>query len=169
MTTASLSPDSFLVRVRRLLSRPGLTTAPTRRTAEGMGGAEPPAATRSAYFGASMARTASSGPSLQRAPWHARLRPEEQAARVVYQGSAPPPPQPRSGAKAVPLSAGPVLRGCSAAAAAPGDSDDGAARRCPGAALPSPVPPQAACSQRSPGSTVWILSNLRNDNEIPLN
>src|ERR1700733_15411981 len=100
-----------------------------------MGGAEPPGATRSAYFGASMARTTSTRPSLERAPWHARLRPEEEAARVVYQGSAPTPPaptppQPRSGAKAVPLSAGPVLRGCSAAAAVPGDSDGGAARTC---------------------------------------
>src|ERR1700693_1250618 len=100
-----------------------------------MGVAEPPAVTRSAYFGASMARTASTRPSLERAPWHARLRPEEQAAAcVVCQGStlpryALPPPQPRSRAKAVPLSAGPVLRGCSAAAAAPGDSDGGAARK----------------------------------------
>src|ERR1700733_70379 len=38
----------------------------------GMGGAEPSGATRSAYFGASMARTASTRPSLERAPWHAQ-------------------------------------------------------------------------------------------------
>jgi hypothetical protein len=47
-------------------SRPDNST--TRRAAEGMGGAEPPAATRSADFGASMARTASTRPSLERAP-----------------------------------------------------------------------------------------------------
>ena len=50
-------------------SRPG--DASPRRATEGMGGAEPPGATRSARFGASMARTASTGPSSQRAPWHA--------------------------------------------------------------------------------------------------
>jgi hypothetical protein len=91
---------AFQFGLRRLLSRPGLTTAATRSAAEGMGGAEPPAVTRSAYFGASMARTASTRPSLERAPWHARLRLEEQAASVVCQGStlpphALPPPQPR--------------------------------------------------------------------------
>jgi putative transposase len=42
-------------------SRPG--DAPPRRATEGMGGAEPPGATRSARFGASMARMASTGPS----------------------------------------------------------------------------------------------------------
>ena len=62
--------DSCVLELRQLFSSvkacfpvPALTTAATRRTAEGMGGAEPPAATRSAHFGASMARTASTRPS----------------------------------------------------------------------------------------------------------
>jgi putative transposase len=49
----------------RALSRPGLRTPGSRRAAERMGGAQTPGATRSAPFGASMARTASTGPSPQ--------------------------------------------------------------------------------------------------------
>ena len=44
-------------------SRPGFSRP--RRVAEEMGGAEPPGATRSAHFGASVARMASTGPSPQ--------------------------------------------------------------------------------------------------------
>jgi transposase InsO family protein len=54
--------SSFPVRSAHLLSRPDLATPPSRRAAEGTGGAEPPGATRST---ASMAST---GPSPQRAP-----------------------------------------------------------------------------------------------------
>ena len=46
----------------------------------------------------------------------------------------PVPPRPRFGVTAVPLSAGPALPSCSAAVAAPGDGDAGAARKCPGTA-----------------------------------
>jgi hypothetical protein len=137
--SSPLDQVSFPVRLRRLLSRPGLPPAGPRRAAEGMGGAEPPAATRSAHFGASMARTASTGPSPKRAPWHARLRPEKQAAAVRIVRVQPLPRalpllRLRLGAMAAPLSAGPALPSCSVAAAAPGDSDAGAARNCPAAA-----------------------------------
>ena len=55
--------DGFPVRSLGLLSRPDLTPAEPRRAAEGMGGAEPPAATRNALSRASMVRMASTGPS----------------------------------------------------------------------------------------------------------
>jgi hypothetical protein len=61
---------SFPVQSERLLSRPGLTIYRPGCAAEGKRGAEPPGATRSAIFGASMARTASTQPSPERAPWH---------------------------------------------------------------------------------------------------
>ena len=50
---------------RRQLSRPDLALPEPRRATQGMGGAEPPGATRSAIFRASMARMASTGPSPQ--------------------------------------------------------------------------------------------------------
>ena len=54
---------SFLVRSTSLLSRPDLATPKPRRATQGMGGAEPPGATRRAPRRASMARMASTGPS----------------------------------------------------------------------------------------------------------
>ena len=54
----------FPVRLARLLSRPGLITAKPRRATQGKRGAEPPTATRSARFGASMKRVGPrSGPT----------------------------------------------------------------------------------------------------------
>jgi transposase InsO family protein len=53
----------FPVRLRCLLSRPGLTMHQPWRATQGKRGAQPPGATRSACFGASMARTARTGPS----------------------------------------------------------------------------------------------------------
>ena len=55
----------FPVRSTSLLSRPDLATPKPRSTTEEMGGAEPPAATRSAPHCASMARMASTAPSPQ--------------------------------------------------------------------------------------------------------
>ena len=55
----------FLVRSVTLLSRPDLALPESRRAAERMRGAEPPGATRSAIFRASMARLASTGPSAK--------------------------------------------------------------------------------------------------------
>jgi len=60
-----LPKSSFPVRSENLLSRPDLAAPQPRRAAEGMGGAEPPGATRSALLRASMARMASTGPSPQ--------------------------------------------------------------------------------------------------------
>ena len=71
--------DGFPVRSLGLLSRPDLTQSELRRAAEGMGGAEPPAATRSAFLRASMARMASTGPSPKRAPWHPSRQSDDQA------------------------------------------------------------------------------------------
>ena len=58
-----VTQTGFPVRSASLLSRPDLALPKPRRAAEGMGGAEPPGATRSALFRASMARMASTGPS----------------------------------------------------------------------------------------------------------
>ena len=57
--------SSFPVRSASLLSRPDLATPRPRRATKEMGGAEPPGATRSAPYRASMARMASTGPSPQ--------------------------------------------------------------------------------------------------------
>ena len=54
---------SFPVRPKRLLSCPGLTLRQPWRATRGKRGAQPPGATHSARFGASMARTARTGPS----------------------------------------------------------------------------------------------------------
>jgi transposase InsO family protein len=54
---------SFSVRPKRLLSRPGLTTRQPWRATRGKRGTQPPGATRSAHFSASMARTARIRPS----------------------------------------------------------------------------------------------------------
>jgi transposase InsO family protein len=70
---------SFPVRPKRLLSRPGLTMHQPWRATRGKRGAQPPGATRSARFGASMARTARTAPSPKRAPWHARPGQEDKA------------------------------------------------------------------------------------------
>ena len=70
----------FPVRSASLLSRPDLAPSKPRRAAKGKRGAEPPGATRSARFRASMARMASTGPSLKRAPWHTPHQSENQAA-----------------------------------------------------------------------------------------
>ena len=67
-----------------------------------------------------------SGRTKRRRGWSVRL--QQPQRRVLA------PPRPRSGVMAAPLSAGPALPGCSVAAAVPGDSDAGAARKCPGAA-----------------------------------
>jgi hypothetical protein len=58
-----VTQTGFPVRSASLLSRPDLAPPEPRRATEGMGGAEPPGATRSALFRASMARMASTGPS----------------------------------------------------------------------------------------------------------
>jgi hypothetical protein len=70
----------FPVRSGSLLSRPDLAPLEPRRAAEGKRGAEPPGATRSAIFRASMARMASTGPSPKRAPWHTPHQSDDQAA-----------------------------------------------------------------------------------------
>jgi hypothetical protein len=58
--------SSFPVRIANLLSRPDLAAPKPRSATKEMGGAEPPAATRSARLSrASMARLASTGPSPQ--------------------------------------------------------------------------------------------------------
>ncbi len=57
--------SSFPVRSASLLSRPDLGLSKPRRATKEMGGAEPPGATRSAPYRASMARMASTGPSPQ--------------------------------------------------------------------------------------------------------
>jgi len=57
--------SSFPVRSASLLSRPDLGSPKPRRAMKQMGGAEPPAATRSAPYRASMARMACTGPSPQ--------------------------------------------------------------------------------------------------------
>jgi hypothetical protein len=59
------SLSRFSVRLENLLFRPDLALLLPRRATKGMGGAEPPAATRSARYSASMARMASTGPSPQ--------------------------------------------------------------------------------------------------------
>ena len=58
-----VTQTGFPVRSASLLSRPDLAPPEPRRATEGMRGAEPPGATRSALFRASMARMASTGPS----------------------------------------------------------------------------------------------------------
>jgi hypothetical protein len=55
--------DGFPVRSLGLLSRPDLTPSEPRSATQGMGGAEPPGATRRAPWRTSMARMASTGPS----------------------------------------------------------------------------------------------------------
>jgi hypothetical protein len=57
--------SSFPVRSANLLSRPDLPAPKPRSATQEMGGAEPPAATHSAPWRASMARLASTGPSRQ--------------------------------------------------------------------------------------------------------
>jgi hypothetical protein len=57
--------SGFPVRLVSPLSRPDLATSKPRSAAKEMGGAEPPAATRSALHCASMARMARTGPSPQ--------------------------------------------------------------------------------------------------------
>jgi hypothetical protein len=58
-------PLNFPVRSASLLSRPDLAASNPRRATQGMGGAEPPGATRRAPWRTSMARLASIGPSPQ--------------------------------------------------------------------------------------------------------
>ena len=74
----------FLVRSVTLLSRPDLASPESRRAAERMRGAEPPGATRSAIFRASMARLASTGPSAKRAPRHTAHQSDHSAAAPTY-------------------------------------------------------------------------------------
>jgi hypothetical protein len=61
-------------------SRPAL--ASSQQAMEGMGGAEPPGAARSAHLCASMARLASTGPSPHRSLRHTSLQSEGQAVAI---------------------------------------------------------------------------------------
>jgi len=63
LVRAAIAQDRLSCSIGELLSRPDLAPPEPRRATEGMGGAEPPGATHSALFRASMARMASTGPS----------------------------------------------------------------------------------------------------------